>query len=62
VFEHVPPELLHRAMHPKVSYGRHILVDSLHQVQSMYDAQRVTILTQQEPWELAKEQFSLKDQ
>jgi len=28
----------------------------------MYDAQRVTILTQQEPWELAKEQFSLKDQ
>jgi glycerol-1-phosphate dehydrogenase [NAD(P)+] len=62
VFEHVPAELLHRAMHPKVSYGRHILADSLHQVQSMYDAQRVTILTQKEPWELAKEQFSQKDQ
>ena len=62
MFELVPTELLHRAMHPKVSYGRHILADTLHQVQSTYDVQRVTILTQQEPWLLAKEQFSHKDQ
>ena len=61
MFEHVPTELLHRAMHPKVSYGRHILAESLHQVQSMYDVQRVTILTQQDPWLLAQEQFSQKD-
>ena len=61
MFEHVPTELLHRAMRPRVSYGRHILADSLHQVQSMYDVQRVTILTQQDPWLLAKEQFSHKD-
>jgi len=62
VFEHVPRDLLQRAMKPKVSYGRCILADTLHQVQSMYGVQRVTILTQQEPWSLAREQFSDKDQ
>jgi len=62
VFEHVPTELLHRAMHPKVSYGRCILADTLNEVRSMFDVQKVTILTQQEPWSLAKEQFSEKDQ
>ncbi|MGZ3609398.1 MAG: iron-containing alcohol dehydrogenase [Ktedonobacteraceae bacterium] len=62
MFEHVPTELTQRAMHPNVSYGRSILADTLYQVQSIYDVQRVTILTQQEPWLLAKEQFSHKDQ
>jgi glycerol-1-phosphate dehydrogenase [NAD(P)+] len=49
-------------MKPKVSYGRCILADTFNEVQSMFDVQKVTILTQQEPWSLAKEQFSEKDQ
>ena len=40
MFEHVPTELLHRAMQPKVSYGRRISTDTLHQVKAMNDVQK----------------------
>ncbi len=62
MFEHVPTEMLQRAMHPRVSYGQRILADTLHQVQAMNGANMVTILTQQEPWAFAHEQFAGIDQ
>lgn len=62
MFEHVPTELLQQAMSPKVSYGRHILADTLLQIQSRHGVQRVTILTQKEPWVFAQEQFAHIDQ
>jgi glycerol-1-phosphate dehydrogenase [NAD(P)+] len=62
VFEHVPVEKLQRAMHPKVSYGRRILADTLHQVQDIRSVNTYTILTQREPWALAHEQFADIDQ
>ena len=57
MFEHVATEMLQAAMHPRVSYGRHILADTLHQVKAIHGADMVTILTQQEPWAIAYEQF-----
>jgi glycerol-1-phosphate dehydrogenase [NAD(P)+] len=62
VFEHVPTELIQRAMHPKVSYGRRILADTLQQLQAIHDSTMVTILTQQEPWAFVYEQFAGTDQ
>jgi glycerol-1-phosphate dehydrogenase [NAD(P)+] len=62
VFEHVPTEMLQEAIHPKVSFGRRILADTLHQVQTIHGANMVTILTQQEPWASAHEQFAGIDQ
>lgn len=62
MFKHVPTELLQNAMHPRVSYGRDILADTLQQIQSESGARTFVILTQQEPWSLAREQFADIDQ
>lgn len=58
MFEHVSIDLLQRAMHPNVFYGRHILADTLQQVRVTNDACAYIILTQPEPWSLAWEQFT----
>ena len=62
MFEHVSSELLQRAMHPEVTYGRHILVDALRQVQAAYGGGICTILTQPEPWAIARAQFEAIDE
>jgi glycerol-1-phosphate dehydrogenase [NAD(P)+] len=62
VFEHVSSELLQRAMHPVVSYGRHILADTQRQVQAAGGSGICTILTQPEPWASAREQFTAIDE
>ena len=58
MFEHIPIEMLHRAMHPNVSYGRQILAETLHRAQVTHFARSYTILTQPEPWAIAQEQFA----
>lgn len=58
MFQNVSRDLLQRAMQPKVYYGRHILGKTLQQVQSRHGVHEVTILTQQEPWNSACEQFA----
>lgn len=62
MFEHVPVELLHRARHPNVFYGHHILADTFHQARVTHDVCAYIILTQPEPWALAREQFTGIDQ
>ena len=57
MFQNVSHDLLQQALQPKVSYGRHILGKTLQSMQGRYGVHEVTILTQQEPWNLAKEQF-----
>jgi len=61
MFEHVPAETLKRAMRPPVIYGRHILADILHQVQTAHGAATYTILTQPEAWAITREQFTGRD-
>ncbi len=58
MFQHIPNDLLQRAMHPKIFYGRHILGESLQHIQATYGVREVTILTQQEPWNIACEHFA----
>jgi glycerol dehydrogenase-like iron-containing ADH family enzyme len=58
MFQNVSDDLLQRAMQPRVSYGRHILGKTVKQIQSKHGVQEVTILTQQEPWNFACEQFT----
>ena len=65
MFEDVSSELLQRAMHPPVSYGRHILADTLRQAQTTHGGNTYsicTILTQPEPWAIAREQFDAIDE
>jgi glycerol-1-phosphate dehydrogenase [NAD(P)+] len=62
MFEHVPIEMLQRAMHPHVFYGRRILADALREAQITHNAGTFTILTQPEPWAIACEQFAGIDQ
>jgi glycerol-1-phosphate dehydrogenase [NAD(P)+] len=49
-------------MHPNVFYGHHILADTLRQAQATHSAGTYTILTQPEPWAVAREQFAGIDQ
>ena len=58
MFQQIPNELLQRAMHPKVSYGRHIVGETIRAVQTKHGVQEVTILTQQEPWNFVCEQLA----
>lgn len=57
MFEQVPAELLQRAMHPPVRYGRGILAETLQSMQESHGAKSYIILTQPEAWEAAREQF-----
>lgn len=57
MFEHVPAELLERAMRPPVCYGRCILGETLREMQARFDAPDYLILTQKEAWSAAQEQF-----
>jgi glycerol-1-phosphate dehydrogenase [NAD(P)+] len=58
MFERISPALMQRAMHPPVSYGRGILAQTLRRVLEAHDAVTYTILTQPEPWEIARAQFA----
>ena len=58
MFETISSELLQRAMHPPVTYGRRILARTLRQVQSGFGTSGATILTQAEVWNIAQEQFA----
>src|SRR5690348_16090762 len=57
MFERVPAELLQRAMHPPVRYGRRILAEALQSMQESRGAESYIILTQPEAWKVAREQF-----
>lgn len=58
MFEQVPLDMLQRAMHPPVLYGRGILAETLHSMQELHHACNYVILTQPGAWEAAREQFS----
>src|SRR5579875_1624850 len=58
MFENISSELLQRAMQPPVTYGRHILAQTLRQVQTRFGVSGATILTQPEVWKIAQEQFA----
>ncbi|HVB73320.1 MAG TPA: iron-containing alcohol dehydrogenase [Ktedonobacteraceae bacterium] len=58
MFEQVPVEMLQRAMHPPVLYGRRILAETLHSTRELWQAEQYIILTQPEAWDAAREQFS----
>ena len=59
MFEQVSAELLQRAMNPPLRYGRHILAETLANMQTMHagTAEDSMILTQPEAWEAAHAQF-----
>ena len=58
MFEHVPVELLQRAMHPPLVYGQRILADAARTIQQARGNGMCTILTQPEPWAIVREQFA----
>jgi glycerol dehydrogenase-like iron-containing ADH family enzyme len=58
MFENISSELLQRAMQPPVTYGRHILAQTLRQVQTRFGVNSATILTQPEVWKIAQAQFA----
>ncbi len=58
MFEQVPFNILQRAMHPPVLYGRQILAETVRSMQELRHAELYIILTQPEAWEAAREQFS----
>lgn len=57
MFEQVSFDMLQRAMHPPVQYGRHILAETLHSMQESHQAEHYIILTQPEAWDAARQQF-----
>ncbi len=61
MFEHIPVELLQRAMQPPLVYGHNLLADTARTLQQRYENSTCTILTQPEPWAIAREQFAALD-
>ncbi len=58
MFEQVSTAMMQRAMHPEITYGRSILAHTLRRVLESHDASTYIILTQPEPWAIAREQFA----
>lgn len=58
MFDHISSSLIQRAMQPSVTYGSHILMETLRQMQKASGHGVCTILTQAEPWTIAREQFA----
>ncbi len=58
MFEHIPVDLLQRAMQPSLVYGHNILVETARQIQQDSTGGICAILTQPEPWTSAREQFT----
>src|SRR5260370_37532389 len=59
MFEQVPFNILQRAMHPPVLYGRQILAETVRSLPELRHAELYIILTQPEALEAALEQFSV---
>ena len=61
MFEHVPVELLQRAMRPPLVYGQRMLANAAQTIQQARSNGMCAILTQPEPWAIAREQFAALD-
>lgn len=61
MFKHVPVEVLQRAMQPLLVYGHNLLAKTARTLQQRYGNGTCTILTQPEPWAIAREQFAALD-